>query len=107
MNKIIINAPDEDQPIVYRAIFKHTPEDIEIHSQTIPKKPFWLFCVVKSIRFYQKYLSERLGNRCVYNPSCSRYSEMAFRKKGFYKGLILTIDRLKRCQPQNGGNDFL
>ena len=93
--------------IIQRHFTKHTKRDIEIYSLPIPKRPVWLFFTVKSLRFYQKYISEKLGNRCVFDPSCSRYSEIAFRKYGFSKGLKLTISRLRRCKPQNGGVDEL
>jgi len=97
----------ENTAIVQRHFTKHTKRDIEIHSMPVSERPFWLFVVVKTIRFYQKHISERLGNRCVFDPSCSRYSEMAFRKYGFIKGIGLTVSRLKRCKPHNGGVDEL
>ncbi|HCQ16660.1 MAG TPA: membrane protein insertion efficiency factor YidD, partial [Cryomorphaceae bacterium] len=49
----------------------------------------------------------RLGNRCVFDPSCSHYAEQAFREKGFFKGVKLTLIRLRRCNPSNGGTDLL
>ncbi|KAA2217525.1 membrane protein insertion efficiency factor YidD [Maribacter flavus] len=81
--------------------------DLEIQKLPVPKKPNWLNLVVRFLRYYQQNFSERLGNRCVFDPSCSRYSELAFREKGFFKGLKLTLNRLKRCQPKNGGIDTL
>lgn len=101
------NVESKNAIIIQRHFTRHTKRDIEIHSQSVPTKPIWLFLVVKSIRFYQKYISKKLGNRCVFNPSCSHYSEAAFRKYGFSKGIKLTISRLKRCKPQNGGVDEL
>lgn len=93
--------------LIQRHFTKHTQRDIEIQSLPIPKKPLWLNLVIRSLRFYQKYLSPKLGNRCVFDPSCSRYSEMAFRTYGFQKGILLTINRLKKCRPENGGIDEL
>ncbi|GAB7088764.1 membrane protein insertion efficiency factor YidD [Marinifilum fragile] len=93
--------------IIQRHFTKHTQRDIEIHSLPIPVKPLWLNLVVRMLRMYQKYLSPKLGNKCVFDPSCSRYSEMAFRKYGFRKGILLTVNRLKRCRPENGGVDEL
>jgi len=104
---IEINATEKDSVIVRRHFLKHTKLDLEIQSLPIPKKPLWLYLIVISIRFYQNNISEKLGNRCVFDPSCSRYSELAFREKGFLKGFFLTLDRLKRCRPQNGGIDEL
>tara|TARA_R110002167_G_scaffold247308_5_gene452904 strand:- start:4812 stop:5168 length:357 start_codon:yes stop_codon:yes gene_type:complete len=103
--EIITN--EEDSIIVQRHFAKHTKLDLDIQNLLIPKKPIWLNSVVRMIRFYQNNISEKIGNRCVFDPSCSRYSELAFREKGFLKGMSLTINRLKRCRPKNGGVDQL
>jgi putative membrane protein insertion efficiency factor len=102
-----LNADPKDIVIIQRHFAKLTKRDLEIESLTIPSRPLWLKFVVKSIRFYQKHISDRLGNRCVFDPSCSHYAEVAFRNKGFFRGLKLTFSRLKRCQPTNGGVDEL
>ena len=102
-----INANDKDSVIIQRYFTKHTKLDLEIQNLPIPKKSIWLNIVVRMLRFYQKNISEKLGNRCVFDPSCSRYSELAFREKGLYNGMSLTINRLKRCRPENGGIDQL
>jgi len=95
----------ENEIVVKRQLFGKTQKDIEIESLKVPQRPIWLMVTVKSIRFYQAHISERLGNRCVFDPSCSHYSEMAFRQKGFIRGVIHTIKRLNKCRPQNGGID--
>ena len=102
-----INADEKDSVLIQRHFTKHTKLDLEIQDLSIPKKPIWLNLTVRMIRFYQNNISEKLGNRCVLDPSCSRYSELAFREKGFFKGMTLTVNRLKRCRPENGGIDKL
>ncbi len=102
-----INTSEKDMIIIQRHFKKHTNRDLEIQNLKTDNLPFWLWCVVKALRFYQNNISQKLGNRCVFDPSCSRYSELAFRDKGFKKGLILTLNRLKRCRPENGGIDTL
>lgn len=101
------NVESKDAIIVYRQFLGKTQRDIEIESLPIPNKPLWLKVVVKSIRFYQSKISKKLGNRCVFDPSCSHYSEIAYRQKGFIYGSRLTIKRLYRCRPKNGGIDDL
>ncbi len=101
------NVSSKDSIIVERAFNKHTKLDLKIQKQKIPQKPIWLNFTIRILRFYQNNISEKLGNRCVFDPSCSRYSEVAYRKKGFVKGTILTIKRLYRCRPKNGGIDSL
>ena len=106
-NSFEIKADEKDSVIIQRHFAKHTKMDLEIQNLPIPKKPFWLNIVVRMLRFYQNNISEKLGNRCVFDPSCSRYSELAYREKGFLLGTKLTIKRLKRCKPKNGGVDIL
>jgi len=101
------NVDPKDEIIIRRQFLGKTQKDIEIENLSIPLKPIWLCFTIKMIRFYQKHISKKLGNRCVFDPSCSHYSEMAFRKKGFIKGGISTIKRLNRCRPKNGGVDEL
>lgn len=95
----------KDAILVERHFSGKTYRDREIEELAIPKNPSWLRFVIQAIRYYQKHISHRLGNRCVYDPSCSHYSEMAFRNKGMLKGISLTIKRLYRCRPKNGGID--
>ena len=45
---------------------------------------------------------------CKYHPTCSRYAIDAFRTYGFYKGSVLMIWRLLRCNPwSHGGVDYV
>jgi uncharacterized protein len=102
-NTFEIHADEKDAVIIQRHLCGHTRRDLEIRSQPVPAGPLWLNVTVRLIRFYQKKISPKLGNRCVFDPSCSHYAEAAFRQKGFFKGIHLTVQRLRRCRPQNGG----
>ena len=52
------------------------------------------------IRFYQKYLSGAKGySSCKYYPTCSRYAIEAIEKHGAFKGGILAVWRILRCNP--------
>lgn len=58
------------------------------------------------IRFYQKYISSRTPPCCKYYPVCSVYGIQAVRRFGAFKGLLLTIWRILRCNPfSKGGYD--
>lgn len=102
-----LNVESKDAIIIERYFAKHTKRDLVIEQLEIPLRPIWLKLIVITIRFYQKNISQKLGNRCVFDPSCSHYAEVAFREKGFLKGMKLTMQRLKRCRPENGGVDEL
>ncbi len=73
-----INVDPKNAIIVQKYFSKYTRRDKEIRSLSIPSKPVWLNLVVRIIRFYQNNISHKLGNRCVFDPSCSHYSELAF-----------------------------
>lgn len=60
------------------------------------------------IRFYQRFISPLFGPRCKYYPNCSAYALEAYRKHGFFKGTLLTVWRLLRCNPWSlGGVDYV
>ena len=50
--------------------------------------------LIKTVRFYQDYLSPVIGERCPMYPSCSAYSIEAITKHGFFIGFAMTVDRL-------------
>jgi putative membrane protein insertion efficiency factor len=59
-----------------------------------------------SIRFYQKYISCLKTTKCPYFPSCSEYGYEAVEKYGAFKGGLLAIWRIIRCNPfSKGGYD--
>jgi putative membrane protein insertion efficiency factor len=89
-----------------RAFLGTTPLDAEIDALPIPSHPHWLRIVVTLLRLYRTKRSRAIGSRCVFEPSCSRYSELAFRRLGFSKGLFATVQRLLRCRPGAGGIDL-
>ena len=50
--------------------------------------------LIKSVRFYQNYISPVRGIPCPMYPSCSEYSIEAIKKHGFFMGIMMTVDRL-------------
>lgn len=63
-----------------------------------------IICV---IRIYQRYAPDSLRNKCRFEPSCSEYMILAIEKYGIIKGSRKGICRLKRCNIDGGGFDFL
>ncbi len=62
------------------------------------------FCFI--IRFYQKYISPLFPSCCRFTPSCSQYALEAVKKYGPFKGFILSVKRILRCNPYcKGGYD--
>jgi putative membrane protein insertion efficiency factor len=101
-----LRVPPEIGPAALRALVGNTPRDYEIDQQPIPESPRWRRHVVRLIRAYRTRIGHRLGSRCVYEPSCSHYAELVYRRFGFLRASLLTIRRLKRCRPDLGGLDL-
>ena len=49
------------------------------------------------IRFYQKHISPLLPPMCRYYPTCSNYAVEAIRVHGAFKGTLLAVLWLMRC----------
>jgi hypothetical protein len=55
-----------------------------------------------AIGFYRAHgssIAAHLGARCRFQPTCSRYAEVAVRKYGVVRGLAKTSLRILRCNP--------
>lgn len=46
---------------------------------------------------YQNALSKHISADCLFIPSCSEFSKQAINEYGLLKGILLSIDRLNRC----------
>lgn len=59
------------------------------------------------VRFYQKYFSGmKTYSTCIYFPTCSQYAIEALEKYGAFKGGLLAVWRILRCNPfSKGGYD--
>lgn len=58
---------------------------------------------IKLLRIYQLIISPLIGPSCRFYPSCSQYSIQALEHHGLVKGFYLSIKRLSKCHPGNGG----
>ena len=63
------------------------------------------------IKFYKKHISiffEKNGVKCKFVPTCSEYAILALQKYGFFKGTMISIKRIIKCNPfSKGGYDPL
>tara|TARA_B100001250_G_C19653120_1_gene723614 strand:- start:219 stop:584 length:366 start_codon:yes stop_codon:yes gene_type:complete len=94
------------RPSVERKLTGTTRIDSEISALPSPKN-WGEKIAVFSLRLYRKLAPKNIRCRCVFDPSCSHYSELAIRQHGLINGVKLTLKRLSRCKPENGGVDFL
>ncbi len=49
------------------------------------------------LRLYQSTLSGKTGSKCIFYPSCSRFSFYSVQKHGLVEGVLMSGDRLNRC----------
>lgn len=55
---------------------------------------------------YKWLLSPLLGRQCRFQPTCSGYARIAISRFGPWRGSVLSLWRLLRCQPWcSGGYD--
>ena len=64
------------------------------------------FVLIFIIKIYQKVAPISLRSKCRFEPSCSNYMLQSLEKYGLFKGLKKGINRLKRCNIDNGGYDY-
>ncbi|MBQ1216402.1 MAG: membrane protein insertion efficiency factor YidD [Clostridia bacterium] len=58
------------------------------------------------VRCYQRYISPCKPPCCRFVPTCSEYALEALEEHGFWKGSLLAVWRILRCNPfSKGGYD--
>jgi hypothetical protein len=86
------------------------PPDAEVHKHPAGNdpdpSPFKLL-VMGAITFYRSFISPTQGPRCGFYPSCSTFGLQAVREYGPFQGVMMTTDRLTRCNILKGpGSDY-
>ncbi|MBN2364571.1 MAG: membrane protein insertion efficiency factor YidD [Calditrichaeota bacterium] len=61
------------------------------------------YLIIFLIKMYRLFLSPLFPPSCRFYPTCSHYSEEAFRRFGFFRGAWLSIRRISRCHPFHPG----
>jgi len=62
--------------------------------------------LIAIVRGYKKFISPLIPPSCRFTPTCSEYAMEALQKHGAWKGSLLAIWRILRCNPfGKGGYD--
>ena len=61
--------------------------------------------VLLIVKIYQMVAPISIRSKCRFEPSCSEYMILSINKYGFIKGFRKGIDRIKRCNINDGGFD--
>jgi putative membrane protein insertion efficiency factor len=68
--------------------------------------PFKLL-IMGAITLYRNFISPTQGPRCGFFPTCSTFGLQAVREYGPLQGVMMTTDRLTRCNVLKGpGSDY-
>src|SRR5687767_7351597 len=82
----VLRIPQELAPSVTRALQGRTLRDKEVDDLASPCGPRWLRFAVFALRGYRAIRPASISQRCVWDPSCSRYAELALRRRGLFRG---------------------
>ncbi len=74
-----------------------TPEQQEVIRFNLRESSELKLAATGLIRLYQKFISSQDGPTCNFTPSCSRFGMESIQEYGILRGLLLTADRLLRC----------
>ena len=69
-------------------------------------KKFFLFLIFISIYFYKYFISPFLPHTCKFYPTCSTYFLDSLNNFGFFRGSIIGLKRLIKCNPINKNNGY-
>ena len=62
--------------------------------------------LILSIKIYQHIAPISIRSKCRFEPSCSNYMLICLKKYSLIKGIKKGIDRIKRCNINDGGYDY-
>lgn len=76
-------------------IVKETQQETIRHNPQVNSE--LQFAATALIRLYQRFISSQDRPTCGFTPSCSRFGMAALQEYGMLRGILLTADRLLRC----------
>jgi putative component of membrane protein insertase Oxa1/YidC/SpoIIIJ protein YidD len=100
-----LEVPDVLRASATRALAGRTALDKQVDDLVCPSNPTWLRASIAALRWYRSVRPQWISQRCVWDPSCSRYAELALRRRGLLRGVVAVVSRLSRCRPGRGGTD--
>lgn len=66
------------------------------------------FVFISLVKFYRRFISPLFPPCCKYYPTCSTYALTALERFGAFRGSLLAVWRILRCNPWSmGGIDYV
>ena len=92
------DAPaNADEPVS-----RETDDSAPSTPRSVPGR-IMLAVLMAPLRFYRRFISPALPDRCKYYPTCSTYAVQSLRELGPFKGTIVAAWRVLRCNPLSSG----
>ena len=104
--QIEFHVDPKDLPRIKRKMGIPLEQDTKVDNlgNVYPSSPANVLVLV--CRMYRRLRPTSIGNRCAFEPSCSRYTELCLRHFPLSKAISMSVSRLKRCQADTGGLDI-
>lgn len=102
---VVIDTPEALRPRVARALGLPLAWDDHVDAMGWPAVAQTGFIGAALCRLYRAARPKAIGDRCGFEPSCSRFAELCFRRHGTLRGLPLVVRRLRTCKGDAGGLD--
>jgi len=108
-NAGFVNAqsPDDIELVKHAGFYKEEPyyarpgnDKRMLRTQSTNRLAAWnpIAVSLKGLMFvYQHIISQQLSASCPYEITCSNFSKTAIREFGMLKGVLMSADRLMRC----------
>lgn len=61
------------------------------------------YLAIALVKLYRKFISPLFPPKCKYYPTCSSYALTALNRFGFFRGTLLAVWRILRCNPWSMG----
>jgi len=92
-----------DFDFIVSATQARTP-DFRAHEHTPREISPIGFAALGVITLYQNTISSQDKSVCNFSPSCSHFGAEAIRRAGFFRGTLMALDRILRCNPYSRGS---
>ena len=105
---IALLVAEEEALALRRQVLGHVPDELKAREHLLNLDAVAAGHALAQLPgFYRKYLSPmKVYTHCIYIPTCSEYALEAIEKYGAFKGGLLTVWRILRCNPfAKGGYD--
>lgn len=101
-----LSHDDCNRPRLMRACGHIPALDQKIDARVIGKLSLQQRLAIGAIHAYRALRPRAIGDACMFEPSCSRFTEIAIEYEGVLRGARRGWNRILRCKDTSGGVDI-